>query len=354
MLYIVLTTGRCNLACRYCGGSFPPSVVPWEVQYDLEDLLNLVRPDPDPVIAFYGGEPLLNPSFIREVMDSLPGARFVIQTNGLLVRSLEPEYWRRFDAVLLSIDGVREVTDYYRGPGVYDAVLEAARLLRSLGFGGDLIARMALSERGDVYRDVTHLLSLGLFDHVHWQLDVVWSDRWEDFDSWADSYVGGLSRLAALFRREVRRGRVLGIVPFLGVIKAAVTGEVRSPPCGAGVDSFAISTDGRVLACPIAVRERWAFLGRLGDPGLRLEGPRIGEPCTGCWAFPLCGGRCLYAYKERLWGEEGFRKVCRLTKALISEVLSLLPDVEGALEEGLVDPEEVLYPPFNNTTEIIP
>ncbi len=357
MLYIVLTTGRCNLSCRYCGGSFPPALVPWEVQYELEDLRRLVEQDPNAIIAFYGGEPLLNPQFIRAVMDNVRAERFVIQTNGLLVRSLDPEYWRRFDAVLLSIDGPRDVTDFYRGRGVYDSVLSAADWLRRVGFSGDLIARMALSERGDVYRDVTHLVNLGLFDHVHWQLDVVWSDGWEDFDGWAERYKEGLSRLVDLWLEEARRGRILGVVPILGVLKVRLFGGGFRLPCGAGRDAFAISTDGRILACPIAVQESWAVVGRVGsvrDPEELRGSILIGEPCTSCPYYRYCGGRCLYAYRERLWGEEGFRKVCYLTRHLIDEVLRIAPEVEGLLRTGVISRREVDYPEFNNTTEIIP
>jgi len=357
LLYIVFTTGQCNLSCRYCGGSFPPSLVPWRVQYPLRDLKRLVESDPDAIVALYGGEPLMNVEFVRKVLDNVRARRYVIQTNGLLVKELEPRYWRRFDAVLLSIDGVREVTDYYRGEGVYDAVLRAAKWLREIGFSGDLIARMALSERGDVYRDVTHLLSLSLFDHVHWQLDVIWSDRWEDFDSWAERYKEGLTRLAQLWVREMRRGRVLGIVPFLGVANVALFGGGGRLPCGAGRDAFAISTDGRILACPIAVQEKWAEVGRLGE----VRGPEdirdsvlIGEPCTSCEYYRYCGGRCLYAYKERLWGDEGFERVCDLTRHLVGEVLGAVPEIRRLMESGIIDPEELRYPPFNNTTEVIP
>ena len=357
MLYIVLATGQCNLRCRYCGGSFPPSLVPWSVQYPIEDLKRLIESDPEAIVALYGGEPLMNPEFVRTVLDEVKARRYVIQTNGLLVDRLESEYWRRFDAVLLSIDGVREVTDYYRGEGVYDAVLGSAKWLRKAGFAGDLIARMALSERSDVYRDVTHLLSLGLFDHVHWQLDVVWSDRWEDFDSWAERYKEGLSKLARLWLSEMRRGRALGIVPFLGVAKVALFGAGGGLPCGAGRDAFAISTDGRILACPIAVQEKWAEVGRLGE----VKGPedirgsvQIGEPCTSCEYYRYCGGRCLYAYKERLWGDEGFERVCDLTRHLVDEVLVAVPEIRRLVEKGIIDPEELHYPPFNNTTEVIP
>ena len=51
------------------------------------------------------------------------------------------------------------------------------------------------------------------------------------------------------------------IVPFLGVIKALLSKPNTSPPCGAGTNSFAIATDGRVLACPIAPEFKWNVLG---------------------------------------------------------------------------------------------
>lgn len=357
LLYILLTTGQCNLKCKYCGGSFPPNVVPWKVTYSVKDLEKFIENDPDPIIAFYGGEPLLNPSFIMEVMDRI-SAKYVIQTNGLLVKTALPQkYWKKFDAVLLSIDGVEEVTDYYRGKGVYNAVLSAAKWLKSIGFKGDLIARMALSERGDIYRDVSHLLSLKLFDNVHWQLDVIWSDRWLNFDSWVEqNYKPGLRRLVNFWLREIKTGKVPGIAPFKAIVYAMLSGTaLPAPPCGAGSEAFAVSTDGRVLACPIAVYEKWAELGHIKkDTVSRIAKIYIDEDCSKCPYYRYCGGRCLYAYMEKYWGEEGFRKVCKLTAYLIDLLAGSLETVKRALRRGLVSIEDIRYPPFNNTVEIIP
>jgi len=352
MLYFLLTTGKCNLACKYCGGSFPESLVPYRVQYSISDLKKFLTGDKNVVIAFYGGEPLLNPEFISKVMDEVPAKRFVIQTNGLLIDNLKDKYWRRMDAVLLSIDGRREVTNYYRGEGVYEAVVKAAEKLRGKGFKGDLIARMAVSERSDIYLDVTHLLSLGLFDHVHWQLDVVWSNRWRDFDGWVEkSYKPGISKLARLWVEKALEGEVLGIIPFLGVSKAVLTGGIPAPPCEAGINAVAINTNGKVLACPIAVDVKWAVLGDIRENTFktirRFKG--IGEPCTSCSWFKYCGGRCLYAHIERYWGEEGFRKVCEITIHLIKEVVKALTALRGR-----IDLKKLIYPEYNNTTEIIP
>ncbi|MEM2792951.1 MAG: radical SAM protein, partial [Candidatus Bathyarchaeia archaeon] len=87
MLYIVFTTGCCNLKCSYCGGSFPKHLVPWEVKYRVERLVDFLSQDSSPVVAFYGGEPLLNWQFIVKLMDRLD-AIYIIQTNGLLAESL--------------------------------------------------------------------------------------------------------------------------------------------------------------------------------------------------------------------------------------------------------------------------
>ncbi len=354
VLHFVLTTGKCNLRCNYCGGSFPEHAVPFEITYDLAQLERFIEADPAPIVAFYGGEPLLNPKAIARIMDTVK-AKFVIQTNGTLVEGLSPEHWRRMDAVLMSIDGTEKTTDAYRGNGIYRRVMKSARALREWGFNGDLIARMAVSERTDIYGDVMHLIGLGMFDHVHWQLDVGWSDAWIDFDGWVEaSYKPGIRRLVARFRKGLADGSVLGMVPILGILKRLREGG-SSPPCGSGTESFAIMPDGVIRACPISYDAEWAVAGNIKQSTLATL-PRkgiLGE-CLECSHLRGCGGRCLYMNRERFWGEEGFRKICALTKYTIDEVSTLIEAVDEAKRGKLVDIELLDYPPFNNSTEIVP
>ncbi len=357
MLFIVFTTGKCNLRCKYCGGSFDPKAVPWNVSYNPLLLKNLVEKDSEAIIALYGGEPLLNIPFVKWVLDNIRAKHFVIQTNGLLARSLEIEYWKKFDTVLLSIDGREEITDKYRGKGVYRTVVKNAKWLRENGYNGDLVARMTVTESTNIYEDVKHLLDLNIFSHVHWQLDVIWSNRWKDFAHWRDEqYIPSLNKLASWWAENAKKGKVLGIAPFKALVSQAIWGVYRGLPCGSGMDSVSILTDGRITACPIAVYEKWAYLGKLGSVNIndiRYRLP-IGEPCISCPYYRYCGGRCLYAYKERLWGEKGFRDVCKATKALIETILELVPLFLRLLDAGIVSREEVYYPPFNNTIEVIP
>ena len=332
--------------------------MPWKTHYSINHLKRFISDDRKPVIAFYGGEPLLNTGFIKHVLKQFPAAKFVIQSNGILARELDPEYWLEFDTVLLSIDGRRIVTDHYRGPRVYDRVVDCARWLRKIGYNNDLIARMTVSELSDIFLDVRHLASLNLFDHIHWQLDVVWSSCWESFYEWCESsYMHGVCRLVNQWIEEARKGRVTGLVPFLAILRAMIRNvEISCPPCGAGVDSVSILTDGSIISCPIAVDVEWAKLGSILKDSRAdvVKKARIGEPCTSCNHLRFCGGRCLYAHNERLWGQDGFNKICEVTIRTIDELAKIRDEVLNLLDGNVISMDQLEYPLFNNTTELIP
>ncbi len=363
MLWFVLTTGACNLRCRYCGGGFPPEYSPPRPRFTAAELRDFILGiDSDPIVFFYGGEPLLNPRFIEEVIDELWGrARFGIQTNATLHHLLGDDYWAAMDAALLSIDGVEEVTDKWRGRGVYRRVVEALRRLQRLRERLDgpsrIVARMTVTRDTVIDRDVMHLLSLG-FDKAHWQLDAVWGEEW-DIKAWAESsYLPGLERLA-LWVAEKPWERLRRIIPFHGVVSALLHGGVSWPPCGAGRTAFAVNTDGRVLACPIAVREKWATVGTVWD-GLDKERlrslQRFIEPCRRCPYFQLCGGRCLYAQAEKsYWSPRGLSALDEATRRSIDVVLRVVaPAVLRAIEEGRMSPADAFYDPLEESTEVIP
>ena len=355
MLFILYTTGRCNLRCKYCGGSFDDSIVPWEVKYPIDELKSIVEKDDD--IAFYGGEPLLNIDFIEKVMDELNPSHYILQTNGLLLHKLDPELVKRFDAILVSIDGPRWLTDSNRGRGVYDAVIRNVKWLREIGYKGDLVARMTVTEESRIFRDVKHLLNLKLFDHIHWQLNFVWTEPWHDLWSWIrENYKPGLKKLLEQWVKNMRDGIVEGIAPFQGILTRILKDGVK-PPCGSGVDSFTIVSDGRIIACPIAVRESWAYIGRIGEMDrekIKSYKPPIGEPCLSCKYFKICGGRCLYTHVERLWGEKGMQAICEVSRFIIDLILEKMPTIKRFLREGKIAEEHLIYPKYNNTIEIMP
>lgn len=363
MLYFVILTRICNLRCKYCGNNPDPSIEPIDITYTIDDLKFFIEKDPEPVIAFYGGEPLLRIKLMEEIMDKIRAKRYILQTNGLLLHKLNPKYLKKFDTILVSIDGRQEVTDYYRGRGVYQRILRNIKYIRDKGFRGDLIARMAVSGKTDIYEDVKHLIELRDpgFDHVHWQLDVLWDSppyqRYENFDEWLEEYNRGITRLIEYWINEMKvKRKVPGIVPFLGIMKSLLFNEKVKLRCGAGIDAFAITTSGRILACPIAPEFEWNILGDIYNSSpMELPGKiEIEEPCKSCEICHICGGRCLFANKTKLWGEEGFKKVCKTVKHLVNELLKVKPEIEQMIRNGVIRIEDFNYPKYNNTTEIIP
>lgn len=337
MLYIVILTSRCNLNCRYCGG-FEEGLMPERIQFSIEDLKKFVG---KASIAFYGGEPLLEMEKMKDLIDKIPAEHFILQTNGILLNRLEEEYLKRFSTILISFDGRKDLHELYRGG--YDRVLENARNIKD--FGGELIARMTASLETEIYEDVMHILSLNTFTHVHWQIDAIWSDHSvEEFEKWVEKYNAGIRNLVKFWISELIAGRIHKLIPFMGVATAMFKGY-RHPPCASGFESFAISTDGKVLACPICPELDWNHLGDIYN-GLK-KSVEILDPCPKCNYFRFCGGRCLFFNRERLWGDKGFKLVCSTVKNLVDSLFAYKEIIEKYKEL-------LMYPKFLNTTEIIP
>jgi uncharacterized protein len=358
--YHVLTTERCNLACSYCGGTRIIEGIPLDMEYPVEDLMRFISQDPDPVIGFYGGEPLVAMDRVMEIMDRVPASAFTLQTNGTLLDRFPTEYLVRLHSILVSLDGPREVTDPNRENGIYDRVMENLKDIRSRGFEGDLVARMAFSDRGDIYRDVSHLLRTEdrIFDHVHWQLDVFWSDpeMRGDIRSWLDRYDTGVQRLIGDFTISLRSGGPLGIVPFLAMMRTLLSGAPVTIRCGSGIDSFSIMTSGEVHACPIAPELPYSKVGDIhgSSPG-SIKGSRpVGPPCTECDISGICGGRCLYSNMTMSWGEDLFDRVCLSTRRMIEGLEGLVPLAVYLMDEGVLREDAFDYPRINNGCEIVP
>lgn len=360
MQYHVILTKECNLFCTYCGGG--SNTPPKEITYPISELASFLERDGDPIVGFYGGEPLLRMKTMTEIMDSIR-ARFVVQTNGQFLDRLETEYLSRLRSILVSVDGTQEVTDKDRGRGVYDRVMRGVAAAREKGYRGDLVARMTAEEGTDIEENVRHLLGTGLFDHVHWQLS--FSMFWEagegnsdGTEAWIERYNAGVSSLAKWWVEQIRTtGRVPGIVPFLGVTNSLLSGEPSHLRCGSGIDSFTVMPDGRISVCPVSVDFDFSVVGSISEarPDSLRGKAKFYEPCTSCDILEVCGGRCLFVNNSQgLLREKGFAMICSTVKHLVAELRTALPQVRTMVEEGIVERSEFEYPDLTNGCEVIP
>ena len=335
--------------------------VPDEITYDIELLEKFIGKDPEPALIFYGGEPMLSIDKIRQIMNNVSAKQFNIQTNGLHLDRLEPEYLNRMSTIFVSIDGTEKLTDYYRGEGVYRKVIENIKAVRKNGFKGEIIARMTLMEETDIYENVKWLLKNPdySFSSIHWQLDAgFWKNDFQkrSFAEWVEeNYNPQIKKLAQFWVDHMEsEGEVLRFYPLLGVMQSLLTKEESLLRCGSGWANYSVQTDGHIIPCPAMNGMKDYYLGHIGDSHpLQLKKVYVGQPCTSCEILRECGGRCLYANITERWSNEAYDLVCKTVKNLVESLKSSLPRVKR-----LIDEERIRFSDFNhlkyNSCEIIP
>jgi putative peptide-modifying radical SAM enzyme len=373
MIYHVVTTPDCNLCCEYCCGKafdepepemeFEP--VPKEPNYKIEELAKFLSKDNDkPVsIIFYGGEPLLNIPFIKKLMDSkqihASVKNFLIQTNGTLLDKLPKDYVNKFHTILVSIDGGKTTTNKNRGVGTYEKVISNLRLIKKNGFDGEVIARMAIEEPTEFYNDVLNLVNNKefVFTSIHWQLDAnMWHDYAKrDFSIWSKKYNEDVTKLADFFIKEAKKGNLLRLYPFIGVLNTLLFKEVYFLRCGSGIGNFTVLPNGKIAACPIMQGIKEKYLGEIKTTA-PIDLPNkltVNEPCTTCKDFKLCGGRCLYSNHYPVWPKKGIEELCSTTKHLLGEMKRIAPIVKELIDNKIIKKRDLEFLKYN-CCEIIP
>jgi uncharacterized protein len=376
MFFHVILTSECNLQCKYCFGEslddfdeeFGDDIeidyeLPRKLNYDLELLDKFCCKDKDCVLTFYGGEPLLGIDKLRQIMDRVKPKHFMIQTNGLLLDKLEPEYVNRFHTILVSIDGQESLTDHYRGKGTFRKVIDNLKLIKKNGFEGELIARMTIMEQTDINQQVRWLLDNDQFSFssIHWQLNAgFWGNDFQrrNFEEWTkNSYIPGVRELAHFWVDQMQqKGVVLKLYPLLGIAESLLHDEKNClMRCGGGWINYAIQTDGYIIPCPTMWGMKKYYMGHIKDADpLKLKQLFVNEkPCSECPTLGVCGGRCLYTNITKRWSDEAYGKVCYTVEQLIEAVKYELPRIRNLTANKKIRIEDFDYLKYNGC-EIIP
>ena len=373
MYYHIILTDHCNLSCTYCRGKpiFPPVPgaawpeidldLPLELDYDPGLLYRFLEKDPDASLIFYGGEPLLRPDLVCEMVEHAPAKQFLIQTNGLLLGRIPSDVVNRLDTILVSIDGPRETTDGCRGKGTYSRVMANVKQVIAGGYQGEIIARMTVTEETDIVGAVRFLAGNGdfSFPSIHWQLDadLACDHGGRAFAAWVDrTYNPGILTLIGDWVGRMESLRVVPRwYPFIDPMEDLLA--VRKSPlrCGAGHANLTIMTDGSIGPCPCMIGMKEFYLGHIrdADPKDLIRDPDMGTLCPGCAIRTFCGGRCLYARILRPWPDELRRVVCGTVENLHRGLSAALPRVQGLIDDGIVGTEDFAHPRYNGC-EIIP
>lgn len=363
MHYHIILTERCNLKCKYCyeksmqefdnglDEKFDYDMrTPVDTEVNVEKLKKFLKKDD--TLIFYGGEPLVKIDKIMEIMDNV-NCRFAIQTNGIFLDKLPKEYLMKIGKMLISIDGDKIRTNENRGKGVYELVLRNLKKIRNENYKGEIVARMTI-EKPDIEEQVKHILSLKIFDSVHWQIDAGFYkfdfDK-ENFSQFVRDYNNSLTKLLNFWVDEIKKGNVLKIYPFLGVFDRVVGfDEDKVIPCGSGSKNFTINTKGDLSACPIMNSVKNFYCGDI-EKGVTKEFHV--EECSNCGYLNICGGRCLYWHGAKLWPGVGDKLICDTIKHLINSIQEKKDEILDLIGKGIVKKEDFIYEKYFGP-EIIP
>lgn len=334
--------------------------MPDRISYSVEDLKNFVKKDKNPVLTFYGGEPLLEIEKIKEIMDKIK-SRFMIQTNGLLLDQLPKEYINRFDKILISIDGNKEITNFNRGQGNYETIMKNISFIKKNGFKGEIIARMTLSSSGkynSILESVKHLIDVG-FSSVHWQIDAGfyeddWKNNQKEIKEFFIKYNQEIKELARFWLGQINKGKILRLYPFLGIFDSLYFGKKFKLRCGSGYANYTISPDGNISVCPIMFDVKDTYVGNIKTsiPD-KLKKIYVKNFCSGCDIIDVCGGRCLYANYSELWPKEGQKLICNSVKNLVQSIREIIPEIKQLIKNKKISKRDFEYEEFSGP-EIIP
>jgi len=334
--------------------------MPINLAFNLETLYTFLKRDPSPTLTFYGGEPLLRADLIEHIVRKAPVERFMMQTNGLLLDRLPPEIINRFTALLVSLDGSRELTDANRGNGVYDRVMENVRSILANEYRGELIARMTVTESTDIVDAVHWLAEIPdrPFTSIHWQMDANFSSDFScrQFADWASvSYNPGIRTLVRDWVDHMESaGEVLRWYPFLDPMDDLLNSRTSKLRCGSGYANYSIMTDGHIAPCPVMIGMKQYYVGHIrnADP-CRLDRIDVGGECQECRIRSFCGGRCLYSNIMCPWGRAERRLVCETVMNLHDALTEALPRVRSLIASGTITAVDFTHEKFNGC-EIIP
>lgn len=325
----LLTTLKCNLKCTYCSlgvGEVLGSQT--ELKYDVDQLAAFVDTHlagKEVYVTFYGGEPTLNKRLMLDVMQRFPEFRFQLQTNGTLLDRLPDWALARLSNVLVSIDGGEEITDAYRGRGIWASVMRNVNDIRGK-VGGTLTTRVTWGNPATTFEELDGLAES--FDYLYWQFvaDEMYAD---------DSVARRKAVLVQLIDKFfASNDKLYPLVPLMGIVRNKLLPN-RGIELYAGLTQCRVSThllnvmpDGQIYPCPDMMYVPAMQMGEIQGNWLVASPlqPHADMPCASCEAFAWCRHNCMknlylgYVKKDERYRNNVVEPICELLRFIGREI----------------------------------
>jgi uncharacterized protein len=309
------------------------------------------------IIVFYGGEPLMNQTFMKDfIRDSQDdGFSYVLHTNGILLDKIDDYLLKNIHLIYISFDGVPENHNKFRGNGTFEKVIWNLENI-SKAFKGKTLARMTIPVVSQPLLRKAVMNCIEKFDFVFWQIENSPSvpDR-KILETFKRNYFVDVDFLISYWLKKLAQGVIPGILPFNSITHSVLAGfKHNNFRCGFGTKLVVLDTDGICYACDELLGNRKFQIGDiqtgLSRDNLRLMSQLSNGSCEICDVRGLCGGRCARAMYS--FPKEKTTFYCDMTRILIKK----LKETAVPIISKLISKDVILLKHFENSvsTEEIP
>jgi uncharacterized protein len=317
---VLLITQTCNLKCSYCFaeaymGSYADDRVmsPATACAAIEKVFKFV---PDvPEILFFGGEPLIGFTTIKEAVQAseeycmahqsrMPA--FMITTNGTLIKKEMIEFFKTHNfSVMISLDGPRHINDRQRqfpsGKGTYEIVEKNIDLLRRAGLEISIEAVFTENHRSceeTIESTYDFLVRCGARDICLTPAiggppdECVGRDFLTDLEQ---SYISSTEKIMDSWLTD----SPIRMPYWFDILDALISRNGKTDFCGAGYKGITVDCSGKVFPCYMLMSGS-LYMGSVYDkefPGedfrrvtalMRQTSKDSFPKCVKCWAKKLC------------------------------------------------------------------
>lgn len=309
----------CQLRCKYCfasTGDFGQGrkLMSFETgKHAIDFLLENSGDRPNLELDFFGGEPLMNFKTVKQIVEYARSReaeygkkfRFTITTNGLLLDDEKIEFINKeMSNVVLSIDGRKEVNDYFRvlpnGQGCYDMILpKYKKLVEGRGDKEYYVRGTFTNKNLDFSNDVFALYEAG-FDQISIEPVVGEGDEYALTEKELPAVFKEYERLAKRILDNEKKGGKFNFFHFMIDLDQGPCAIKRLRGCGCGNDYVAITPDGDIFPCHQFVGMDEYKMGNIDEGTFNQEMKAdfanchvYSKPeCRKCWAKFYCSGGC--------------------------------------------------------------
>ena len=313
---IILTTGQCNFRCKYCYETFEKGNMTEKTKQGIIRYLQRnVTKYSSVNIDWFGGEPLVNLSAIREISPKIielcKKAKIPytagMTTNGSLLTADVFEELLQYHvySVQVTVDGLRDNHDRYRvyannNAPSFDRIVNNLISIRDL----KRIQRYPykISIRSNITREGLATLEEYIqYMEYHFSNNTHFGFFFRPVGDWGGDRVNQikdsiLSDLSAMYEILQKHAEKLDYSPFLAILKGNL--------CYAGMNNhFVVDPDGELFKCTVAFDNPINHVGHLLPNGIMninegnlarwIVTENISEKCKECFAMSKClNGTC--------------------------------------------------------------